>query len=82
MTVGKVYKIVLPTQRLDLIVKDIRRLRVPLRESEVFYIESVPAKYKIWLSCDKNKTPLRIQGLISVGSVYLAATNVEVKNPS
>jgi hypothetical protein len=81
MQEGKVYRICLPTQKFDLFVKGKRKIRVPLGVFDTFYIESKPAKYKIWLSSDANRTPVRIQGFVPVGMVYLAATSVEVRNP-
>ncbi len=80
MKEGKVYKITLPTQKFELIVRDKRKVRVPLGTFEAFYLESEPAKYKIWLSNDSNKTPVRIQGLLPMGMIYLAATSVEVSS--
>lgn len=77
--VGKSYKITLPTQAFELIVKDERNLRVPLGVFRTFYIESNPPKYKIWLKTDKARTPIRIQGFIGAGLVYLAA--IEISNP-
>lgn len=77
--IGKEYKINLPTQKFSLIVRKKTTLKVPLGKFEVFYIESKPAKYKIWVSADQKRLPLRIQGLISFGMLYLAATSVETK---
>lgn len=76
LDVGKEYDIVLPTQKFLLKVKEKKTLKVPLGRFETFYIESTPAKYKIWISADEKRLPLRIQGLISFGSVYLAAVEV------
>ncbi len=77
LKVGKIYKINLPTQKFDLIVKDIRKIKVPLGSFEAYFLESSPAKYKIWLSSQKERTPLRIQGLMASGLVYLAAISVD-----
>lgn len=76
LAVGKEYSVVLPTQTFFLKVKDKRALKVPLGRYDAFYIESSPAKYRIWISADEKRLPLRIQGLISVGSIYLAAVEV------
>ncbi|MFA5039308.1 MAG: DUF3108 domain-containing protein [Candidatus Omnitrophota bacterium] len=76
LAVGKEYPIVLPTQKFLLKVKEITSLKVPLGTFEAFYIESTPSKYKIWISADDKRIPLRIQGLISFGSVHMAATEI------
>jgi hypothetical protein len=78
LKVGNSYRIVLPTQVFDFIVRDQRNLHVPLGSFKAFYIESNPPKYKIWLNNDKEKTPLRLQGFVGAGLVYLAA--IEVTN--
>jgi len=77
LDVGKAYAINLPTQKFVLSVKSRTKLKVPLGVFSVFYIESTPAKYKIWMTADPKRLPVRIQGLVSFGMVYLAATSVE-----
>ncbi len=74
---GKTYDIVLPTMSFKLTVKEKRSLKVPLGNFDAFYIESVPKKYRIWLSDGPRRLPLRIQGLVAGGMAYLAATSVE-----
>ncbi|HAJ56571.1 MAG TPA: hypothetical protein DCL35_02250 [Candidatus Omnitrophica bacterium] len=76
LKVGKSYKITLPTQNFELFVKDIRRLKTPLGTFKAFYLESKPAKYRIWLSPEPGRLPLRIQGLVAGGMLYLVATEV------
>jgi hypothetical protein len=76
LKIGQVYKIVLPTQKFDLRVKDRRRLKTPLGVFDAFYLESQPAKYRIWMSSREDRLPLRIQGLIAGGMMYLLATEV------
>jgi len=77
LAVGTSYDITLPTTAFKLTVKDIRPLKVPLGRFDAFYIESEPKKYRIWLSADKRRLPLRIQGLAGGGLAYLAAVKVE-----
>lgn len=76
LKVGSVFKIALPTQKFDLIVREKRKIRVPLGLFEAFYLESRPAKYRIWLSTARDRVPLRIQGLVAGGGAYLAATEI------
>ena len=78
LKVGKSYRIALPTQSFELIVRAQRNLRVPLGVFKTFYIESDPPKYKIWLKTDKDRAPIRIQGFIGAGLVYLSA--IEISN--
>lgn len=73
---GKVYDVNLPTQRFKMKVVDTRVLRSPLGRHQTFYLESSPPKYKIWLKTTPDRLPVRIQGLIGAGLMYLAATEV------
>lgn len=76
IAVGREYDIVLPTQKFKLLVKGRRRLKVPLGVFEVFYVESEPSKYRFWITADEHRLPVRIQGVIGGGMVYLAATGI------
>jgi len=77
LAVGRTYAVNLPTQKFELTVKSKMSLKVPLGKFQVFYIESKPSKYRIWLTDDQQRIPVRIQGLVSFGMVYMAATAVE-----
>ncbi len=77
LAVGREYDINLPTTRFKLVVKEKKPLKVPLGRFDAFYIESEPKKYRIWLSADPRRLPLRIQGLVAGGMAYLAAVSVE-----
>ncbi len=79
LKIGKAYKITLPTQNFELFVKDNRRLKTQLGVFDTFYFESNPPKYRIWLKNDHNRLPLRIQGLVAGGMLYLVATEVSPK---
>ncbi len=73
---GKVYVINLPTQKFELVVDSKKKIKVPLGEFDVFYLESRPPKYKIWLQAQESRLPVKIQGLVAGGMLYLAATEV------
>lgn len=77
---GKTYHINLPTQKFDLVVGAKERIKVPLGVFDVFFIESKPPKYKIWMEAKDSRIPVKIQGLIAGGMVYLAATDVSFPN--
>jgi hypothetical protein len=70
------YKINLPTQTFDLHVQKNRKIRVPLGTYESFYLDSTPPKYRIWLAATPDRIPVRIQGLVAGGMMYLAATEI------
>ncbi len=73
---GKVYKIALPTQNFDLIVKDVRKIKTRIGFFDAYYLESKPAKYKIWLSTKPDRLPLKLQGLVAGGMLYLLVNEV------
>jgi hypothetical protein len=78
LAIGQSYDINLPTQQFQLKVVDRRMLKSPLGRFETFYLESTPPKFKIWLKTTPDRLPLRIQGLIAGGMLYIATTNVSV----
>lgn len=79
LAIGQSYDINLPTQQFKLRVVDKRMLKSPLGRYEAFYLESTPPKFKIWLKTTPDRLPLRIQGLIAGGMLYLATTRVAVE---
>ena len=74
--VGASYKIVLPTQSFDIKVINSRKIKVPLGVYDTYYLQSVPSKYRLWLNSGKDRLPVRIQGLVAGGMMYLAITEV------
>ncbi|MBI5873428.1 MAG: DUF3108 domain-containing protein [Candidatus Omnitrophica bacterium] len=79
---GKSYKITLPTQNFELLVKSMRKIKTSLGVFNAYYLESNPPKYRIWLSPEPDRLPLRIQGLVAGGMLYLVATEVTRGNPA
>lgn len=77
LRIGKTYKVVLPTASLDLEVKKKAVIKVPLGKIEVYCVESNPSKYRIWLTCDEKRLPVKIQGVVGAGMVYMAATEIK-----
>lgn len=73
---GDSYRIILPTQSFDLKVINSRKIKVPLGRYDTYYLQSVPSKYRLWLNSGKDRLPVRIQGLVAGGMMYLAVTEV------
>lgn len=71
------FKINLPTK--DVVIRMVRQ--VPLSAAgqryNAYYMESDPAKYKLWFDSSKDKLPLRISGAIGVANTSMVMTKYE-----
>lgn len=64
--IGKEFSLNLPLKKLKLKVIRIEEVRVPAGNFKAFYIESKPNKFKVWLSADEKRIPLKIVGAVSL----------------
>ena len=71
---GREFVLNLPLAKVKLIVKRIEEITVPAGKFRAIYIESIPKKYKIWLSADEKKLPLRVEGVVAFASAALVMT--------
>ncbi|GEM_PF-1135693 len=74
LEVGTKFSLNLPLSKLVLEVKRIVDIKVPYGKFKAFYIESVPNKYRIWLSVDEKRLPLKVEGAISFSPASLVMT--------
>ncbi len=67
----------LPTK--DIMIKMIKQvpLKIAGEKYNAFYMESNPAKYKIWFDSSDKKLPLRISGAIGVANTVMVMTKYE-----
>ena len=72
--VGTKFSLNLPLSKLVLEVKNIVDVKVPYGRFKAFYIESIPNKYRIWLSADEKRLPLKVEGAISFSPAGLVMT--------
>jgi hypothetical protein len=73
-SIGSEFVLNLPLTKIKLVVKKIEEIRVPAGKFQAVYIESIPKKYKIWLSADANRIPLRVEGIISFAPAAMTMT--------
>lgn len=78
--VGKELLLNLPLYKLKLQVKRIEEVEVPAGKFKAFYIESIPSKYKFWLSADEKRLPLKVEGAISLAPAVMMMTKYEPGN--
>lgn len=71
---GTKFSLNLPLSKLVLEVKRMVDINVPYGKFKAFYIESVPNKYRIWLSADEKRLPLKVEGAISFSPASLIMT--------
>ena len=67
LRIGWSFEANLPQGKYKIILKAIEAVKVPSGTYESFYFESEPEKIKIWISNDKNRIPLMIEGTGGIG---------------
>jgi hypothetical protein len=75
--IGNVLDIALPTK--DLKIKLVRRLNLDIqgKRHDSFFMQSRPAKYKIWFDSASQKRPLRISGAVGIANTVMEMTGYE-----
>lgn len=71
LRIGTKFSLNLPLSKLSLEVKRIEDIKVPYGKFKAFYIESIPKKYRFWLSADEKRLPLKVEGAISFSPASL-----------
>jgi len=67
----------LPTADVFLKVSKKTKIRAAHRLFEAFYMQSHSKEYRLWFGLDKNRTPIRIDGAIGLGSASLIMTKYQ-----
>lgn len=75
--IGDVLDIALPTK--DLTIKLVKRfnLNIQGKRYDSFFMQSKPAKYKIWFDSASSKRPLRISGAVGIANTVMEMTGYE-----
>lgn len=69
--IGDILKLSLPTQDIEITLVRKNSIGAGGKKYDAFYMQSNPAKYKIWFAADEQKTPLRIDGAVGVGKTSM-----------
>ncbi|MFH2138694.1 MAG: DUF3108 domain-containing protein [Candidatus Omnitrophota bacterium] len=64
---GWSFKANLPQRDFEIFFVDFQAIKVPGGEFKAYYFESQPKQIKIWISADKYRVPLRIEGTGGIG---------------
>ncbi len=72
---GEDLDVVLPTQKLKIGIVRPERINAAGRKAASLYMESNPAKYKIWFSIDGRHIPLRIDGAVGIANTAMMITD-------
>lgn len=67
----------LPTKKLEMLVDKKTQINVPKGRFSSVFVKSLPPQFKVWFSSDTDSIPLRIQGAIGFGNMYLELTDVD-----
>ena len=60
-------KVTLPTMDFEVMFKGLEAIKIPLGEYEAYAFTSDPPKFKLWLSADKKRIPLKIKNPGTLG---------------
>lgn len=71
---GEKFALNLPLNKLELQVKGIQDIKLASGKFKAYYIESIPRKYRFWLSADKKRIPLKVEGAISFSPAAMMMT--------
>ena len=71
------FEVHLPTK--DITIKMVKRVALSAagKKYNAFYMESDPAKYKLWFDSSEQKIPLRISGSVGVANTVMVMTKYE-----
>ena len=72
---GEDLDIVLPTQKLKIGIVRPQRIKAAGRKAASLYMESNPAKYKIWFSIDGRRIPFQISGAVGIANTVMVITD-------
>jgi len=75
--IGDVIEMTLPTRELKLRLARRVKLKIAGKDYDTYYMQSQPARYKIWFDASKHKLPLRITGTISFFNSVMTMTGYE-----
>ncbi|MFH1202014.1 MAG: DUF3108 domain-containing protein [Candidatus Omnitrophota bacterium] len=67
----------LPTKKINIKLIRQEAVKVPAGIFQAYLFESDPAGYKFWLSVDKDKLPLKLQGFSYLGATSLVLSKAE-----
>ncbi len=75
--IGDVLDVNLPTKDLKIELVKRMSVRAAGKEYDSFFMQSNPAKYKIWFDSSDKKLPLRISGAIGLANTVMVMTGYE-----
>lgn len=75
--IGDMLDVNLPTKDLKIELVKRMSVRAAGKEYDSFFMQSKPAKYKIWFDASSQKIPLRISGAIGLANTVMVMTGYE-----
>ncbi len=71
LVVGWSMKATLPNQSFEIKLVAVEEVKVPAGSFKAYRFESVPKRFKIWISADERKVPIMIKGAGTLGYTML-----------
>lgn len=75
--IGDSLKFNLPTKSLEMLIDRKTVISVPRGRFKAILVKSLPSQFKVWFLSDTDNIPLRIQGAIGFGNMYLELMDVD-----
>ena len=74
---GDLLNMTLPTRDLKIRLVNRSTVKIGKKSYDAYYMQSQPAKYKIWFDASEHKWPLRIAGTIGIMSSVMTMTGYD-----
>lgn len=74
--VGDTFDLNFPTKKMKAKVSKIEKVTVPAGTFEAFAVVTTPSKFKFWLSADKKRLPLKIDGASGISRAVMLLTEI------
>lgn len=74
---GDSFSIKLPTRDVTVDLVKTTTLKIGKQNHETFFMQSNPAKYKVWFDTSERKIPLRINGAVGISDTAMIMVNYD-----
>jgi len=75
--IGDSFLLKLPTTDVKIRLEKTTKLKTARQTFDAYYMESDPAKYKIWFDAGEKKIPLRINGSVGINAATLTMSEYQ-----
>jgi len=77
--IGESFPLLLPTTEVSVGLKRKTTISAGGKNRAAYYLESIPAKYRVWFGVDQGNVPLRIDGAVGMADATMIMRKYEKK---